>query len=305
MTQIAVDPARSLGRLDRNVFGGFVEHLGRCIYGGLYRRGIAAGRRRRASARTCSTFSARCGWACCAGRAATSSATTTGTDGIGPKGRPSPAGRAGLGRRGVQPVRHRRVPAYCAELGTEPYICLNMGTGTLDEALAWVEYCNSAGQDVLGRPRRSNGQAEPYGVTLLGPGQRDVRRLAGRGAVRRRVRARRRPGGPEPSGASTPGIKLVSCGMNGWNDWDRVVIDGHVGAGRPPLPAHLHRVRRLLDQRAAARTRPNGRSATPDALIERAAYTQKARHAAADRLRRVERLVPDRRRRPRGALHVR
>ena len=35
--------------------------------------------------------------------------------------------------------------AYCAELGTEPYICLNMGTGTLEEALAWVEYCNSAG----------------------------------------------------------------------------------------------------------------------------------------------------------------
>ena len=39
MTRIAVDPARAVGELDRNVFGGFVEHLGRCIYGGLYEEG--------------------------------------------------------------------------------------------------------------------------------------------------------------------------------------------------------------------------------------------------------------------------
>ena len=36
MTRIVVDPGRPLGTLDRNVFGGFVEHLGRCVYGGLY-----------------------------------------------------------------------------------------------------------------------------------------------------------------------------------------------------------------------------------------------------------------------------
>ena len=39
MTRIAVDPARTIGTLDRNVFGGFVEHLGRCIYGGVYEEG--------------------------------------------------------------------------------------------------------------------------------------------------------------------------------------------------------------------------------------------------------------------------
>ena len=39
MTRIAIDPARPVGRLDRKVFGGFVEHLGRCIYGGLYEEG--------------------------------------------------------------------------------------------------------------------------------------------------------------------------------------------------------------------------------------------------------------------------
>src|SRR6185437_5292230 len=39
LTRIAIDPARTVGRLDRKVFGGFVEHLGRCIYGGLYEEG--------------------------------------------------------------------------------------------------------------------------------------------------------------------------------------------------------------------------------------------------------------------------
>ena len=38
-TRIAVDPGRVLGDLDRNVFGGFVEHLGRSVYGGMYDEG--------------------------------------------------------------------------------------------------------------------------------------------------------------------------------------------------------------------------------------------------------------------------
>ena len=43
---------------------------------------------------------------------------------------------------------------YCAELGTEPYICLNMGTGTLAEALEWVEYCNSVRDTSWAQRRR-------------------------------------------------------------------------------------------------------------------------------------------------------
>jgi len=31
---------------------------------------------------------------------------------------------------------------WCRRMEIEPFICLNMGTGTLEEALAWVEYCN-------------------------------------------------------------------------------------------------------------------------------------------------------------------
>jgi alpha-L-arabinofuranosidase len=42
VSRIAIAPARSLGTIDRKIFGGFVEHLGRCIYGGLYQEDSAA-----------------------------------------------------------------------------------------------------------------------------------------------------------------------------------------------------------------------------------------------------------------------
>jgi len=39
MARIKIDPDRRLGTVDRNIFGGFVEHLGRCIYGGIFDEG--------------------------------------------------------------------------------------------------------------------------------------------------------------------------------------------------------------------------------------------------------------------------
>ena len=45
-----------------------------------------------------------------------------------------------------------------------------MGTGTLDEALAWVEYCNGAGDAYWARRRRAGGRDEPYRVRYWGLG---------------------------------------------------------------------------------------------------------------------------------------
>lgn len=53
---------------------------------------------------------------------------------------------------------------WCAELGAEPYLCLNMGTGSLDEALHWLEYCNSSSNTYYANLRRKNGRDKPYGV---------------------------------------------------------------------------------------------------------------------------------------------
>jgi alpha-N-arabinofuranosidase len=53
----------------------------------------------------------------------------------------------------------------------EPFICLNMGTGTLEEALAWVEYCNSTGDTYWANLRRKHtGRDEPHNVKYWGLG---------------------------------------------------------------------------------------------------------------------------------------
>src|SRR5579862_1791210 len=39
MARIKIDPDRQVGHLDRKVFGSFIEHLGRCIYGGIFDEG--------------------------------------------------------------------------------------------------------------------------------------------------------------------------------------------------------------------------------------------------------------------------
>src|SRR3990172_12022333 len=39
MARIVVDPARRTGSVDRRIFGNFIEHLGRCIYGGIFEEG--------------------------------------------------------------------------------------------------------------------------------------------------------------------------------------------------------------------------------------------------------------------------
>jgi alpha-N-arabinofuranosidase len=39
MATISVDIRRQIDTIDQNIYGGFIEHLGRCIYGGIYEPG--------------------------------------------------------------------------------------------------------------------------------------------------------------------------------------------------------------------------------------------------------------------------
>ena len=224
MSQVTVDTGRSLGKLDRNVFGGFVEHLGRCINGGVFEEGsplsdgqgfrtdvmdLVRSLRVRVLRWPGGNFASNYLW----------------TDGIGPAdARPR---RLDLAWGAVEPNRFGtdEFLRYCAELGATPYICLNMGTGTLAEALAWVEYCNSEAHGYWADRRRQNGHDAPYEVPYWGLGNEmygdwQVGQMSADEYVReasRWARAIRR---------LDPDVKLVSCGLNGWDDWDRIVVEG-------------------------------------------------------------------------------
>jgi len=232
VSRIVIDPARTLGTIDRKVFGGFVEHLGRCIYGGLYEAGSPLSDERGFRTDVLALLrELRLGVLRWPGGNFVSNYHWT--DGIGPRqDRPR---RPELAWGGEEPNTFGtdEFLAYCAALGQEPdsvapFICLNMGTGTLAEALAWVEYCNSARNTHWAAQRRANGRVEPYGVRYWGLGNEmygpwQVGQLTAQEYVREATRWAR------AIRMLDPGARLVACGETGLTDWDPVVIDGLAG----------------------------------------------------------------------------
>lgn len=53
---------------------------------------------------------------------------------------------------------------YCREIGAEPMICVNMPTGSAEEAAHWVEYCNGTEDTYYANLRRRDGFEEPFNV---------------------------------------------------------------------------------------------------------------------------------------------
>ncbi len=116
---------------------------------------------------------------------------------------------------------------FCDAVGAEPYICLNMGTGSVDEAQAWVEYCNGAGNTEWAARRRDNGHDAPYRVRYWGLGNEMYGPWQiGQMSADDYVKTARQ--WAKVLKWTDPGIELVSCGQTGWTDWDQTVIAGLV-----------------------------------------------------------------------------
>jgi alpha-N-arabinofuranosidase len=224
VARVVIGVDRPVGRVDRRIFGGFVEHLGRCIYGGVFDEGgpLADERGFRTDVLDAvrSLAPAHVRWP--------GGNFVSGyhwVDGIGPAPQRPRRTELAWGAEESNRFGTDEFMAWCESVGTEPVICLNMGTGTLDEALAWVEYCNGNGDTYWANRRRANGHPEPYGVRYWGlgnemygewqVGQRTAEDYVA--AARQWARALRR---------YDPDLVLISCGQTGMEPWDQVVIDG-------------------------------------------------------------------------------
>jgi alpha-N-arabinofuranosidase len=224
VARIKIDLDRQFGRVDRHIYGGFVEHLGRCIYGGIYEEGSPLsderGFRRDVleGARALQmpnlrwpggNFVSGYHW----------------LDGVGPVDqRPR---KVDLAWGAVESNRFGtdEFIAYARELGTEPYLCVNAGTGTIDEAQAWVEYCNGTEDTHWANLRREHGHEEPYNVRFWGLGNElwgpwQLGQMSAEDYVKKAREF------AKVMRLTDPSIKLVACGKDGLSDWDRVVIDG-------------------------------------------------------------------------------
>ncbi|KAH9937983.1 glycoside hydrolase [Amylocystis lapponica] len=115
--------------------------------------------------------------------------------------------------------------AWCRVAKIEPYIVLNMGTGTLEDALHWVEYCNGTGDTYYANLRRQNtGRDEPHGVKYWGLGNEvwGEWQVGQQTAAAYAVKARQ---WAHAIRLIDPSAKLVGCGETGPDEWDKVVLE--------------------------------------------------------------------------------
>ena len=163
-TTLIVRPDQPIGTISPRLYGHFAEHLGRCCYDGLW-----SGTRFRTDVVTAlrqlpvpllrwpgGCYADHHHW----------------RDGIGPAGqRPRRLGMScGMQVEDDNSLGTHEFVELCQELGAEPYLAGNVGSGSPQEMCDWLEYCNSALDTALARERGANGSQQPFGVKLWGVG---------------------------------------------------------------------------------------------------------------------------------------
>ncbi len=224
--RLKVDVDRTIGEVHPHLFGSFAEHLGRMIYGGIYEPGSpladADGFRRDVMDAVKGLGITILRWP--GGNFASG---YNWKDGIGPHDR-RPV-RLDLAWNALESNRFGtdEFLRYAERLGVEPYICVNLGLGTIDDARHWVEYTNEARHTFWADERRRNGRDAPYkvrywalGNEIDGPWQlghktaEEYARVALEAAKAMR--------------AVDPDIKLVASGSSyyagDWIGWNRTVL---------------------------------------------------------------------------------
>ena len=158
--------------IDRNIYGHFAEHLGRCIYGGFY---VGEGNKKIpntngvrndvvAALKKLKIPNLRWPGGCFAD-------TYHWKDGIGPKEkRPSMVNKWWGGVTENNSFGTHDFLNMCELLGAEPYLAANIGSGTVQELIDWVQYVSYDGESPMSALRRENGRDKPWNVKYWGVG---------------------------------------------------------------------------------------------------------------------------------------
>lgn len=171
--KIVLDATKAKDTINKNIYGHFAEDLGRCIYGGFY---VGEGNTKIPNKNGIRTdvvealkklkvpvlrwpggcFADNYHW----------------MDGIGPKNKRKPIENVSWGNvREDNSFGTHEFLDMCESMNTEPYLALNMGSGTVQEAAEWVQYANHAnGSSHLTDLRQQNGRPQPWKVKYWGVG---------------------------------------------------------------------------------------------------------------------------------------
>jgi alpha-L-arabinofuranosidase len=227
-TRVYVDPAQKIAPLDRKVFGSFIEHLGRSVYEGIYEPGSrladANGYRKDVLEEIRKmgvpiirypggNFVSGYNW----------------LDGVGPKDkRPVVLDKAW---NTIEPNQFgtNEFLEWCREVGAEPLMGLNLGTGTPEMAAALVEYCNQEKGTKWSDLRREHGIEKAHkvkwwclGNEMDGPWQIGHMPAREYGLKARDCANQMR--------MVDPSLQLIACGSSGpgmstYLEWDRQVLE--------------------------------------------------------------------------------
>ncbi|MCS5734803.1 arabinosylfuranosidase ArfA [Herbiconiux daphne] len=225
---ILLDPLHAVGPVRRRTFGSFVEHLGRCVYDGLYEPGHP----------TANDDGFRLDVVELVRELGSSTIRYPGgnfvsgykwEDGVGPREqRPVRRDLAWHSLESNQ-VGTDEFARWCALTGSELMLAVNLGTRGTAEALDLLEYVNHPSGTALSDQRIANGGTEPYGVRMWclgnemdGPWQvghlsaDDYGKIASRTASAMKM--------------ADDSLELVVCGSSGssmptFGEWERVVLE--------------------------------------------------------------------------------
>jgi alpha-N-arabinofuranosidase len=226
--RVYLDTRRTVAPLDRNLFGSFLEHLGRAIYEGIYDPGSklsdSNGFRKDVMDELRQmgvpiirypggNFVSGYNW----------------LDGVGPKqDRPRVLDKA-WNAINTNQFGTNEFMAWCKATGTLPLMGLNLGTGTPEEAAALVEYCNVDKGTKWSDLRRKHGFAEPYKVKhwCLGNEMDGPWQIGHMTATEYGLKAQ---DAARQMHYVDPSLQLIACGSSGpfmptYLEWDREVLE--------------------------------------------------------------------------------
>ncbi len=227
-TRIYMNSRRTIAPLERNLFGSFLEHLGRAIYEGVYdpasKLADSNGFRKDVMDEVRKlgvpvirypggNFVSGYNW----------------LDGVGPKqDRPRVLDKA-WNSINTNQFGTNEYMAWCKAVGALPLMGLNLGTGTAEEAAALVEYCNVDSGTKWSELRRKHGYAQPYNVKHWCLGNE----MDGRWQIGHMTAAEYGIKAQDAAGRCDMWIvriSLIACGSSGptmstYLDWDREVLE--------------------------------------------------------------------------------
>ncbi len=239
---INVDPTHIIDEVSPLIFGGFIEHLGRCVYEGVYdpdssvadedgfRTDVmrALGELKMTIMRyPGGNFASGYHW----------------EDGVGPREQRPTVRELAWQSIETNAFGTDEFLKLCGKMGWEPMLAVNLGTGSPEEARNWVEYCNSKAGTKYADKRAKNGVKEPHGVKYwcLGNEMDGPWQLGHVPAKEYAIRAQQ---AAKMMKDCDRNIEMVACGSSGtgvatFPEWDREVLE-YIGTLAPYVSLHKY-----------------------------------------------------------------